>query len=256
VDPTFGDLLNGDPEFSGDHFLLNYGTGGYGVGQICLLMKATVPLYERPVVVFSVMVEDVHRTTKAFRIGQKPCFRVVDGAVREVGGPIRADTRAYLDAHPPRIRSYVLAMLAHGPFVPRGIQGLFRGSGSQQEELEAVNAALIADVCAFLRERDVPVLAVIFHPYQPPDDGPIVFEDEEGWRSRFLRRTLDNLRVPAVFANDLLRADATRVRLRRRDAYFIEDGHPNERYNRLIAAEMKRFVLHPWEPGKPQSPER
>ena len=68
----FQDILNKDYEFSKEHYLLNYGVGGYGVGQIFLLMQNSFRLYEDPFVIISIMTGDLDRSILSVNTAQKP----------------------------------------------------------------------------------------------------------------------------------------------------------------------------------------
>ncbi|MBL4710213.1 MAG: hypothetical protein JKY48_17415, partial [Flavobacteriales bacterium] len=48
----FEDYLNHDKAFIKNHFLLNYGVGGYGVDQIYLLLNETVDRFNKPFIIF------------------------------------------------------------------------------------------------------------------------------------------------------------------------------------------------------------
>ena len=72
----FEEILNGDPEFSRENYLLNYGVAGYGVDQIYLLFEQSLELYRRPLVVVSLLRTDLDRTILS---DQKPHFEPHEG---------------------------------------------------------------------------------------------------------------------------------------------------------------------------------
>lgn len=64
---SFQNILNHDEAFSRDYYLLNYGVSGYGVDQIYLMLQHTLPLYQRTIVIFSLMTFDLDRSILTFR---------------------------------------------------------------------------------------------------------------------------------------------------------------------------------------------
>ena len=71
-------MFNGDPEKSRGHFLLNYASGGYGLGQILLSLEKSLANYDAPFVVFGFLTYDIDRSVLSVRIGQKPYFVLED----------------------------------------------------------------------------------------------------------------------------------------------------------------------------------
>lgn len=231
----FQDLLNSDPDFSKNHFLLNYGVGGYGVDQIYLLLKNTVPLYNNPIVILSFMTLNLDRSIMSFRTGQKPCFRLNNGVVRQMKTKIDSNPYRYLELNPPQIRSYFLSLLSTTSGVLEQKPDL--------EEIKAVNRYLIRESVSFLRSHDASFIVVVFHPNTK--DSPLTIADPEvSWRSDFIYTTLSDFHAPHISTRDLIRSDADTKGQRLFSDYFIEnDGHPTDLYNRLVADEIKKFVL-------------
>src|SRR5690606_21886828 len=86
-------LLERDPELGATHVLLNHGTAAFGLDQILLLVRASLPRWRGrdPLVVVGIFVEDaLDRSLLAFRGCPKPRFeldadgRLVERAVEDV----------------------------------------------------------------------------------------------------------------------------------------------------------------------------
>ena len=77
--------------------------------------------------VFSLMPHDLDRSVLSVRIGQKPYFELVDGRLELRGVPVEPSAEAYFANHPPRIRSYLWAMLVHSRALPGPVGTFLRG---------------------------------------------------------------------------------------------------------------------------------
>jgi len=235
----FQDLLNENSDFSDKYYLLNYGVGGYGLGQIFLLLKNTVHLYEKPIVVLSCMTNDLDRSVMSFRTGQKPSFRVIKGVVQNSTMPIYEDPYGFLAQNPPQIRSYLLAGLSRLLF--RAMPRVFRHT-QNFEEVKAVNTYLIRESISILRAHRVPFIVVVFHHFN--EDAVTIFDSRSSWRSEAIYDTLTDLQVPYISTKNLIQSDAElKGRQLRSDYFLYNDGHPNAHYNRLVANEIKQFAL-------------
>jgi hypothetical protein len=111
-DECFQGLINSDPQLGSTYHLLNYGVWGYGLDQIYLLYRKTVDLYKNPVVVISLLPEDMDRAVLTVRDAPKPYFALNHGNLELKGAPIDPDLACFHRKHPPAVRSY-LASLAN-----------------------------------------------------------------------------------------------------------------------------------------------
>ena len=221
----FQEILVDDEVFSRDHYLLNYGVGGYGVDQILLLMRETVDAYDDPLVVFSLMTLDLDRSVLSVRVGQKPFFELVDGRRELRGLPIEPDPADYYAAHPPEIRSYLWAMLAHSSIVPESVGALLRGEAASREHKRELNRAILASAAEELRRRELDFVFLVFHPAQELR--------APSWRSAWLAETLDELGVPHISTRRLLEASVPDTPIP--ELVDPSNGHPTTLYNEVVA---------------------
>ncbi|MDD5556053.1 MAG: hypothetical protein PHN82_02260 [bacterium] len=223
----FQEILNGDPEFGAAHFMLNYGVGGYGMDQAYLLLRESAPLYGDPFIVFAVYIENIDRNLLSFRTGQKPYFRIIDGRLRLQGVPINPDPEAFLRDHPAAIPSYLWRLLMRAASREHPYH-----SARRRDEKEALARGILDGVIRECGERGLDFIFVLFHDWW---DGPPC------WRGRFFRDYFESRGVPYIWSADLMRERAAGVPLG--ELISPESGHPTTRYNRILAAEIKRRIL-------------
>ena len=233
--PCFQEILNAASDFSQQHYFLNYGVGGYGVDQIYLLLKNSIPLYKNPIVVVSIMTEDLDRSLQSVRVGQKPYFEVIGDQLVLRGTPINPVPAAYFVEHPSEIKSYLYSFLMHSDFLPWRWRQALNGEEELRRKKTVINRHIILSMVKELRERNLEFMFVIFHPKEhPPFDN---------WRDKLLRDVLATNHVPFVAARDLVKRNAIRTH-RAVDEYYIPgDSHPNAYQNDLIATAIKEFVV-------------
>jgi hypothetical protein len=123
VDQCFQGILNSDSGFSQNHFLLNYGVGGYGVDQIFLLYQKSIEQYENPFVILSMLTEDLDGSALAVRTGQKPFYRLINNSLALSGIPIDPSPQSFFSKNPPGITSYLFRMFIHSNLFQKFIQG-------------------------------------------------------------------------------------------------------------------------------------
>lgn len=238
----FQDILNADPRFARDHYLLNYGVGGYGLDQIGLLLARTHRLYERPFVVLSFTAIDLDRSLFTARGGQKPYYELTGaGDLVLRGVPIDPDPARFFREHPPHVTSYLYRRLLHAPVVPRRVRDVVTGAGARTARKIAVNERILAAAFRELRESGTPFVVVVFH-YVQREGREFSVEREDNWRDRFARETLGRHGVPYVWSKELIRSDGDYA-VRPLSHYMQEDsGHPTTALNRLVAREIARIV--------------
>ncbi len=188
----FQDILNVDDEFARDHVLLNYGVGGYGLGQIYLLLKNSLDRYQDPFVVVGFMVFDLDRSFLSVRTGQKPRFVAKDGQLELTNVPIETNPADWFEMHPPTIRSYVAAAVkqqarAHFPT-------LMRDEGVVARKME-VNRLILTAIEEELQSRGLDRIYVVFH---PDWKGVSSLDASTDWRDPFLREFFEDRAIPYV----------------------------------------------------------
>jgi hypothetical protein len=167
--------------------LLNYGVCGYGFDQTWLLARAAVARHAAldPAVVIGILLDDdLRRMLLTLREYPKPRLRVADGRVVVPGEPIAslADLRA---APPPLPLSWSWTWLR------RALRSnpLDDPESTERRELEQLTRALLGELVADLRARELDYFFLLFHPAHG-------FRSEGDWGTRLLRDTLDELGAP------------------------------------------------------------
>lgn len=242
VDSTdcFEDYLNADSSFSKDHYFLNYGVGGYGVGQILLLFEQTVDRFEKPFVVFSLLTKDLDRSILSVRTGQKPFFDVENDSLVLKGLPIDPNPAHFFEENPPEITSYLWRKFLYSGinFFPEKFDEKIKGKTTYLQEIREVNAKILERAIADLKARDLDFVFLIFH----SEDDFRLDEDLE-WRNAYLRDILDRNEVPYIWSRDLVREDEHYADYQHERYIIPIDGHPTSYLNGLIANRIKEIVL-------------
>ncbi|MCP4203897.1 MAG: hypothetical protein GY769_18425 [bacterium] len=245
----FEDILNRDREFSEENYLLNYGVGGYGVDQSLLLLRNTVELFDDPFVVFSLFPYDLARSALSIRIGQKPRFEVVDGALELEPTPIYESAEAFVADHPPRAVSYLYRRAVFSDLLPAWLSRTLRREAWQRQRKIEVSEGILSATLGELRRRDLGFVFLVFHG-ERPSDNPLFGGSD--WREEFLRRWLEGNGVPYIWSKDVVAGDrGSRGSRSSREwgsatpARYIdpESSHPTEHFNRIVAREIRRRVL-------------
>jgi hypothetical protein len=238
----FEDILNADSSFTADNYLLNYGVGGYGVGQAALLCKATAPKYDRPLVIFSMLTTDIDRTILAVRTGQKPYFDLEDGQLKLKGIPINPNPEAFFEENGPGITSYLYRRFVYSDLnvLPYRIRKRMTRKDYYIKKKQDVNEALIQQVTFELRGANMDFAFMVFH----FEDDMMSPNSEDNWRDQFFKRVIhDDNQAPLIWTKSIIRDHRQTHPENSHDAYIIPgNGHPTTLYNRLIAEEIKRYA--------------
>lgn len=228
---AFQDLWNQDPEKSRGHYLLNYGSGGYGLGQILLSLEKSLPNYDDPFVVFGFMTYDLHRSVLSVRIGQKPYFVLAEDELELRGMPIDPDPEHYFSTHPPAVHSYLWRLFLHywkdlGP-----ARYWLRDEDEKRRYKQALNRKILERAKAALEGSGTRYVFLVFHP-RP------AFLGNLGWEDSWVRETLDELEVPYIWSVATVGEALPDASL---DELFVpENGHPTTLFNQVITDEIAR----------------
>lgn len=238
----FEDILNADSSFTAENYLLNYGVGGYGVGQAALLCKATAPKYDRPLVIFSMLTTDIDRTILSVRTGQKPYFDLVNDELKLKGLPINPDPKAFFEDNGPGITSYLYRRFVYSDLnvLPYRIRKRMTHKDHYIQKKQDVNEALLQQVTLELRGANMDFVFMVFH----FEDDMMSPKSEDNWRDQFFKRVIatDN-QVPLLWTKGIIRGHRETHPENNHDAYIIPgNGHPTTLYNRLISEEIKRYA--------------
>ena len=225
----FEQILNQDEAFSRDHYLLNYGIGGYGLDQIYLLFESTIDRFDDPFVIFSFMTFDLDRSALSVRIGQKPYFELEEGSLVLRGVPIESDAEKFYAEHPPFVGSYLLRRLSRLPFFAGD-----EATSAATARKKRINGAILERVVRELESRQLDYVIFVFHARKAFIKGP-------DWRSTFIRQKLDDLGAPYLWSYDILRSEAPDVPID--ELFDPKHVHPTSRGNEIFAAAMAERVM-------------
>ncbi len=229
----FEDILNNDSLFSSEYFLLNYGVGGYGVDQICLLFENTVDRFENPFVIFSLLTTDMDRSMLQFRDAQKPYFVVNENKLELKGVPINQSTAEFIKQNPPSIRSYLFNRFRNSELYPVKKQNQHKKE-NYIEDIKNLNELIITRVLKKLKNDGLDYVVLIFHPEH---------HAASEWRISYLSDLCDKYNIPGVFDLDLRNHDSTNVSYDPFRYAIRGDGHPTSYMNALIAQQLKQIIL-------------
>jgi hypothetical protein len=237
----FQHYFNEDPQFSRRCFLMNYGVGGYGIDQTYLLFKESVDRYRKPLVIWSLLTEDIDRTILSVRVGQKPYFDLEGGRLVLKGTPIDPDPSRFFREHPPEIPSYFWRAVdrTFGDRFAWRREAHARELEAKRERKVAIARAILADVVRELRTRELD--DAVFLVFVGNWVGESYIMQEHDWRLEAILGALKKEKVPVVVTRDIVRADIARTRAKPED-YFRGDGHPNDRQNALIVAALREHL--------------
>jgi len=231
----FQGLLNPDPEFSRNHFLLNYGVGAYGLDQIYRLIEHSVDRFANPFVIVSLMTWDLDRSVVTNRTGVKPYADVVDGRL-VLRAPPTAEPSGQQGKPQLHIVSYLCRLwLYHDGRLTR-LRNQLRGVHAKQHYKMVVSGALLEEIVNRLRQRGVEFIFLVFYPAaEVPND--------DGWRQQFLEGWLQENGVPYLTTQPIVRQHMATSGRKLRDYYIPDDGHPTLLQNEIVAAALKETVL-------------
>lgn len=241
---SFQDILNVDTTFNKEHYFLNYGIGGYGVGQIMMLMERTAHKFHRPFVVFSLLTTDMDRTILPWRTGQKPQFDVDEAAdslvIRNL--PIDSVPEHWMEENGPGITSYLFRRFLYSKlnFLPHIINGRSRANEYYSNHIKRTNAKVLKRAVNHLNGLDLDYVVMVFHHREDilKSEGEV----DPDWREKFIKEQLEKLDVPYIWTRDLILADHKKTGKGYRDYILEHDGHPTTYYNQLVCEEIKKRI--------------
>lgn len=228
----FEDYLNKDSSFLANHYFLNYGVGGYGVDQTYLLFNEAAPKYEKPFIIFSLLTTDLDRSVLQVRDAQKPYFVLENNELNLQGVPIELSSEEYFKQNPPKIKSYLWNRFKSSDFYPQKPKS--EVSQLYQQKIKDLNKKILEETFKKLKQMDVDFLVFIFQPE---------WHNTPNWRMTFLRDFCLQNDVPHICDVDIRKMN-NRKNTGNIPAYSIEqDGHPTSYLNKLIAEELKKYIL-------------
>lgn len=234
----FQDFLNTDKEFSRSYYFLNYGVGGYGFDQTFLLLKNSVYLYEDPLVVVSLLPDDIDRSLLSVRTGQKPYFEVLDDQLVLRGVPINPNPNTFFRENPPEIKSYLFRLWFHSQAPPWRLRRYLDNNAESERRQKAIQVCrkLILATIKELEEHHIKYVFLIFNERWEVGKG-------DDWKIKFLKQLLTDRHAQFLLAKDILQTDAEQTLRTAKDYYIGGEGHPNIYQNELIAAHLKQMIM-------------
>jgi hypothetical protein len=213
------------------HDVYNYGISGYGVDQIYLRFKEEHSTFASPTVLFGILTLDLDRSILNFRSMPKPRFIIKDDQLELTNVPIPAiPARAWVEAHPPEIRSYYFSLL----FRLMDLVGANLDDkivNNKLEEKQVLNREILAAALREATEHDIRLVFVLF--YSPLEIHTL------GWRERFLKETLEDLGAPYIDSKAFVLASVQETGAKVSE-YYNETEHHNTRANEVIAEGIAR----------------
>lgn len=223
-------------DLSSEYALLNYGVGGYGIGQIYLLLKHSIDRYvdADPVVIVGIFERDLDRTVLSFRTAQKPRFRI-NGDTLVVTNQIVRDTDAYLSDNPVSIRSYLYRYLVYGTFLlPEYVKAVLKKETSYRQDKIALGRVICRQIQKELERRGLQYFFLYFDS-QKRTGSPIY----GNWRKECLYSVFHEYDIPFISSGAALRRHAQKHNGNYSD-YYMNNGHLNYLGNQIVFAEMEK----------------
>ncbi len=245
IDSTkkFQDFLNHDTIFSKSFHFLNYGIGAFGVDQMYTLFSRTYERYKKPLVIFSLMTEDLDRSCLSFREGQKPYYIInSNNELVFYTDKFKETNEQYIKSYPPRIVSYLWRRFLYSDlnFLPDGATEYLSGEHANKKKIKRLNEILIKETISKLRESNTDFLFLIFAHLND-----MKTKDNENWRVDFIKQLLDENKVPYIWTKDLIKNKFKPDYEPSVNTYFIEnDLHPTSYFNEIISMEIKRKIIN------------
>lgn len=233
--------------------LVNYGVGGYGPGQVYLLMEETLDRFadqNAHVVVVLVVDSDLERVALDFRSGPKPVLlQSPDGSLAadpvEPGG-----SAAYIERRGVGVASYAWRYIVHSDgLLSEGLRRRLNGAPRREAKLRAQLDQVLSGLQEQWKSRGLTGHVVLA---ASPDS---LARDEPHALESFAEQLLQDRGVRVVLAREAFQVAARRDALPLSD-YFIQDGpgvgHPNGRGNQVLL----ECVLEGVEPAEPSALKR
>ena len=238
----FEDFLNTDKTFSKDHYLLNYGVGGYGVGQIYSLFKNSVDHYQKPIVFISLMTLDLDRSILSIRGGPKPYF-IIENNMLKLISPNQDD---FLTDMKPRIISYFYRRILYSKFtkkyLPNQLVSYLKKEKYYKSKKIEINEKIILNIISELKARNLDYVFVIFHHGWTQGVGNLN-NNAIDWRNTFLRRILDENNITYIWSKDIIMQDMKETGQPLQNYFLEDDGHPTTYLNKLLTEKMKQYIF-------------
>jgi hypothetical protein len=200
-----------------------------------LLLQGSLRHYKDPFAIVGIMTWDLDRSAHSVRIGQKPFFKVEDGALVLKGIPINQNGDEFFALNPPDVRSYSIENV--GPWGGRfwHIRRAILGNQEREKNTAVLNEKILAEIIQLLRRQGIPHMFVIFYPRW-------ICQNPADCREVLIKRVLKENGESFLSTRELVFEDAKRLGQNLKYDYY-SDGHPTACQYKLIADHMKPYIL-------------
>ncbi|MCH9671943.1 MAG: hypothetical protein K0U93_10900 [Gammaproteobacteria bacterium] len=212
-----------------DKTVYNYGVGGFGVDQIYMRFLEEVGKFEKPSVLIGILTQDLDRSILSIRTGQKPYFELEGDELVVKNLPILPSTREYVDANPPQVMSYLWRLVAMrvSAVAPAKVAEMLNPRMARRERSKKLNRRILRGFVDEAKRRDVDLKFVLFVPRED-------FARDD-WREVALKGWFEELGVSYFDTKAFVQSHLDRTGEKLNDFYIVNNGHPNEKGNQLIA---------------------
>ncbi|MFT4539481.1 MAG: hypothetical protein ACI835_001928 [Planctomycetota bacterium] len=179
-----------------DLALINYGVGGYGFGQMYLMYKRTIGLFEGldPIVIFAPVIQsDLDRIMVDFRSWPKPKFRIHNGRL-SVLSDLTPSGDEYIAQNGVELKSYAWRYLINGSnFLPPSWKSKLLGKSALHDSQRLVVASVVQNIDRMAEELGHECFFMFFHSHTwlAKDKG-------QAWQEEHLIRNLSRVGLPWV----------------------------------------------------------
>lgn len=153
-------------DLSQQHKLVNYGMRGYGLDQINILIRKSLPLWKDldPIVIVGIYLEDdLDRAWLKFRGWPKPYFRLEDQQLKLQTGKLEYFDENWLANYEPDITSYLARFAMFHPAFPSGLRDRLLGKENLKTDIQNLSIAILDSMSSYLKQQGVPHFFVLFH---------------------------------------------------------------------------------------------
>ncbi|MBI5739931.1 MAG: hypothetical protein HZA16_04340 [Nitrospirae bacterium] len=244
-DDCFDHILNNDTAFSRNHYLLNYGVGGYGLDQIYLLLKNSVDNYDKPFVVLSFMTLDLDRSCLSFREDPKPFFTIENDVLKLHEKPVYSTAESLFSNNKPQITSYFYRRVIYSKvakkLMPDKLISYLRRETYFREKTKEINEKIMLEIIKELKSRNLNYVFLVFHPNWIRGTGPIK-DNPIDWRDTIIKQILTEHKIPYIWSKDII---FQQMKNGKSVAdLFVDDGHPTGYQRTILSEKIKEAVLN------------
>ncbi|MFT4540185.1 MAG: hypothetical protein ACI841_000341 [Planctomycetota bacterium] len=241
--------LVAESELSAEFCLMNYGVGGYGFDQTCLLVHDTLELWQGndPVVVVSLLVDaDLDRAALPFFSWPKPDWTIAADGHAQYEAPIIKGNDEWIAANGIGVTSFAWNWFVNGSgLLPGSWVDALSGENAHRTRVESLTRSLLDDLQTELDGRGLEWFVLVFHGLKHfrADDRVAVAAD---WREPFLLSELDKRGIRYVGSKADLKQSLANDN-QNLWSHFVENGPSRRHYtpsgNRAVFETLSRGLM-------------